>query len=109
MVNIRLNEFDRKILANIKPSDKWNKFKNIFVLNSEIQKLKIGSSKVGTKCSQHLRKLSNKNIVTLEEIRDGCKDLIPKKHKHGFLKFIFILIFHLRTHIFFCSYFRNYL
>ena len=86
MVNIRLNEFDRKILANIKPSDKWNKFKNIFVLNSEIQKLKIGSSKVGTKCSQHLRKLSNKNIVTLEEIRDGCKDLIPKKHKHGLAK-----------------------
>jgi len=86
MVNIKLNEFDRKILANIKPSDKWSKFKNIFVLNSEIQKLKIGSSKVGTKCSQHLRELSNKNIVTLEEIRDGCKDLIPKKHKHGLAK-----------------------
>ena len=86
MVNIRLNEFDRKILANIKPSDKWSKFKNIFVLNSEIKKLKIGSSKVGTKCAQHLRKLSNKNIVTLNEIKDGCKDLIPKKHKHGLAK-----------------------
>ena len=86
MVNIRLNEFDRKILANIKPSDKWSKFKNIFVLNSEIKKLKIGNNKVGTKCAKHLRKLSNKNIVTLNEIKDGCKDLIPKKHKHGLAK-----------------------
>lgn len=86
MVNIRLNEFDRKILANIKPSDKWNKFKNIFVLNSEIKKLKIGNNKIGTKCAQHLRKLSNKNIVTLDEIKDNCKDLIPKKHKHGLAK-----------------------
>jgi len=86
MVNIRLNEFDRKILANIKPSDKWSKFKNIFILNSEIKKLKIGNTKIGTKCSQHLRKLSNKNIVTLNEIKDSCKDLIPKKHKHGLVK-----------------------
>lgn len=86
MVNILLNEFDRKILANIKPSDKWSKFKNIFILNSEIKKLKIGNTKIGTKCSQHLRKLSNKNIVTLNEIKDSCKDLIPKKHKHGLAK-----------------------
>ncbi len=86
MVNIKLNEFDRKLLANIKPSDKWDKLKNIYILNSEIKRLKIQNNKIGTKCSKHLQNLSTKSNVSLNEIKDKCKDLVPKKHKHGLAK-----------------------
>jgi len=85
-MTIKLNEFDRKLLSSIKPSDTWNKLKNIYTINGEVKRLKIGNNKIGIKCAQHLRKLSNKSDVTLNEIKDGCKDLIPKKHKHGLKK-----------------------
>ena len=85
-MTIKLNEFDRKLLSSIKPSDTWNKLKNIYTINGEVKRLKIGNNKIGTKCAQHLKKLSNKSEVTLNEIKDGCKDLIPKKHKHGLKK-----------------------
>tara|TARA_R110001592_G_scaffold194974_2_gene442606 strand:- start:4037 stop:6175 length:2139 start_codon:yes stop_codon:yes gene_type:complete len=85
-MTIKLNEFDRKLLSSIKPSDNWNKLKNIYTINGEVKRLKIGNNKIGTKCAQHLKKLSNKSEVTLNEIKDSCKDLIPKKHKHGLAK-----------------------
>jgi len=85
-MNIKLNEFDRKLLSSIKPSDTWNKLKNIYTINGEVKRLKIGNNKIGTKCAQHLKKLSNKSEITLNEIRDGCKDLVEKKQKHGLKK-----------------------
>tara|TARA_R100001463_G_scaffold48560_1_gene97754 strand:+ start:249 stop:2636 length:2388 start_codon:yes stop_codon:yes gene_type:complete len=85
-MTIKLNEFDRKLLSSIKPSDTWNKLKNIYTINGEVKRLKIGNKKIGRKCAIHLKKLSNKSEVTLNEIKDGCKDLIPKKHKHGLVK-----------------------
>ena len=85
-MTIKLNEFDRKLLSNIKSSDTWQKLKNIYTINGEIKRLKIGNNKIGTKCAKHLQKLATKHTVTLNEIKDGCKDLIPKKHKHGLAK-----------------------
>jgi len=85
-MTIKLNEFDRKLLANIKPSDKWNKLKPIYSIYIIVKQLKIGNNKIGSKCAKHLQKLSKKDTITLNEIKEGCKDLIPKKHKHGLAK-----------------------
>ncbi len=85
-MTIKLNEFDKKLLSNIKPSDKWNKLKHLYSVNSVVKHLKIGNNKIGPKCAKHLQKLSKKDSITLNEIKDGCKDLIQKKQKHGLAK-----------------------
>ena len=45
-MTIKLNEFDRKLLSSIKPSDTWNKLKNIYTINGEVKRLKIGNNKI---------------------------------------------------------------
>jgi hypothetical protein len=80
-MTIKLNEFDKKLLSNIKPSDKWVKLKHLYSVNSIVKHLKIGNKKIGVKCAKHLHKLSKKDTTSITEIKDGCKDLIQKKQK----------------------------
>lgn len=79
-MTIKLNEFDKKLLSQITPASKWDKLKSIYAINSVIKQLKIGNKKIGLKCAKHLQKLSKQNTTSLQEIREGCRDLkIPKQ------------------------------
>ena len=79
-MTIKLNEFDKKLLSQITPSSKWDKLKSIYAINSVIKQLKIGNKKIGTKCARHLQKLSKQNTTSINEIKEGCRDLkIPKQ------------------------------
>ena len=60
-MTIKLNQFDKKLLSNVKASDKWNKLKHLYSINSIVKQLKIGNNKIGTKCAKHLQKLSKKD------------------------------------------------
>ena len=85
-MTIKLNEFDKKLLSSVKPSDSWNKLKHIYSINSIVKQLKIGNKKIGTKCAKHLQKISKKDKTDINEIKDGCKDLIKKKPKNPLAK-----------------------
>ncbi len=85
-MTIKLNEFDKKLLSSVKPSDSWNKLKHIYSVNSIVKQLKIGSKKIGTKCAKHLQKIAKKDKTDINEIKDGCKDLIKKKPKNPLAK-----------------------
>ncbi len=79
-MTIKLNEYDKRLLSQITPSSKWDKLKSIYAINSVIKQLKIGNKKIGTKCAKHLQKLSKLNTTSLQEIKEGCRDLkIPKQ------------------------------
>ena len=85
-MTIKLNQFDKKLLSNVKASDKWNKLKHLYSINSIVKQLKIGNNKIGPKCAKHLQKLSKKEKIDINEIKENCKVLIQKKQKHGLAK-----------------------
>lgn len=79
-MTIKLNEYDKRLLSQITPASKWDKLKSIYAINSVIKQLKIGNKKIGLKCAKHLQKLSKQNTTSLQEIKEGCRDLkIPKQ------------------------------
>jgi len=79
-MTIKLNEYDKRLLSQITPASKWDKLKSIYAINSVIKQLKIGNKKIGLKCAKHLQKLSKQNTTSIQEIREGCRDLkIPKQ------------------------------